>query len=108
MMCLFLHPDSNKTIIHSYPGDSVRGDSVDKKIVCLWNNNKDFRILTSMYSSRMHTVRLLTISQHALGKGEVSAQGGIPLGPEADTSLWTEWLTDRCKNITLPQLHCGR
>ena len=25
-------------------------------------------------------------------------------GPEADTSLWTEWLTDRCKNITFPQL----
>ena len=21
---------------------------------------------------------------------------------------WTEWLTDRCKNITLPQLRCGR
>ena len=21
---------------------------------------------------------------------------------------WTEWLTDRCKNITLPQIRCGR
>ena len=22
--------------------------------------------------------------------------------------LWTEWLTDMCKNITLPQVRCGR
>ena len=22
--------------------------------------------------------------------------------------LWTEWLIDRCKNITLPQLRCGQ
>ena len=34
---------------------------------------------------------------------EVSAQGCLP-----DTPPWTEWLTDRCKNITLPQLYCGR
>ena len=24
------------------------------------------------------------------------------------TPPWTEWLTDRCKNITFPQLRCGR
>ena len=27
--------------------------------------------------------------------------GGIPACTEADTPLWTEWMTDRCKNITL-------
>ena len=41
----------------------------------------------------------------------VSSQGGvcpggvcIPACTEADTPLWTEWLTDRCKNITFPHL----
>ena len=32
----------------------------------------------------------------------------IPACTEADTPLWTEWLTDACENITLPQLFCGR
>ena len=41
---------------------------------------------------------------------------GCMLGGVADTPprdqrqtppLWIEWLTDRCKNITLPQLRCG-
>ena len=27
--------------------------------------------------------------------------GGIPACTEADPLLWTEWMTDRCKNITL-------
>ena len=76
----------------------------------------------------MRTARLLTVSQHALGRGgvsqhalgrEVSAAGGcLPRGylPEGGVSAWRgvcpgrwphpppwmEWLTDRCKNITLP------
>ena len=38
--------------------------------------------------------------------GEVSGREGCPgvstpLDPVADTTLWTEWLTDRGKNITL-------
>ena len=42
--------------------------------------------------------------------GEVSAQGWclpggcFPACTEADNPLWTEWLTDRCKNITFPLL----
>ena len=55
----------------------------------------------------------------ALGGGEsaqdgVSACGGVcpgrwrvyitPLDPEADTPLWTEFLTHICENITFPQL----
>ena len=27
--------------------------------------------------------------------------GGIPACTEADPPVWTEWMTDRCKNITL-------
>ena len=30
-------------------------------------------------------------------------RGCIPACNGVDTPLWTEWLTDRCKNITLPQ-----
>ena len=60
-------------------------------------------------------------SMHLAGRGGVWAGGvclrsgvcsgvsgqGVPMGV-ADTPLWTEWLIDRCKNITLPQLRCGR
>ena len=35
-------------------------------------------------------------------------RGCIPACTEADTPLWTEWLTDRCKNITFPNFICGR
>ena len=35
------------------------------------------------------------VSQHAMGQA--------PLTP-----LWTEWLTDRCKNITFTNFVCGR
>ena len=40
----------------------------------------------------------------------VSAGGGVCSVVSARHPLppWTEWLTDRCKNITLPQLRCGR
>ena len=53
--------------------------------------------------------------------GGVSAQrgvcpeGGVGLGglsggclPDTLLPLWTEWLTDRCKNTALPQLRCGQ
>ena len=39
-----------------------------------------------MHSSRMHTARLLTISQHALRKGGVCPRGVWQTPP-----LWTEW-----------------
>ena len=77
-----------------------------------------------MHSSRMRTARLLTVSQHALPGGVylvggVPSQGSVPAweGVHAHRGCtclgggtwpgtpppWTEWLTDRCKNITLPQ-----
>ena len=41
------------------------------------------------------------------GQVGINAQGGVWMGGvypqhalEADTLLWTEWLTDMCKNIT--------
>ena len=49
----------------------------------------------------------------AQGKG-MSARGGvwpggcIPTCIEADTPTWTEWLTDRCKNITFRNFVCRR
>ena len=47
------------------------------------------------------------------GGGCVCSQGVCPGGcipacTEADTPLWTEWLTDRCKNITFANFVCGR
>ena len=36
--------------------------------------------------------------------GGVSVGSCIPACTEADTPLWTEWPTDRCKNTTFPQL----
>ena len=72
----------------------------------------------------MHTARLLTVSpsMHCAGgclvpggawSGGVSARTGprghgIPAFTEADTPLWTEWRTDRCKNITFANFVCGR
>ena len=64
-----------------------------------------FNTQTRMHSSRMRTARF---------SGRLYREGGwgcLPLGPGGvyHTSLspppppWTEWLTDRCKNITLPQ-----
>ena len=34
-----------------------------------------------------------------------SARSAYGRGGIGQTPLWTEWLTDRCKNITFPQLH---
>ena len=68
-----------------------------------------------MHSSRMHTTRLLTVSQHAL-PGGVPAQGDVPTlgvhlsgggvpaeGVPAQVLPPVNRMTDRCKNITLPQ-----
>ena len=56
---------------------------------------------TSLYSSRMRTARLLTVPQHALRTGGV-CPGGMADPPPVNR------MTDRCKNITLPQLRCWR
>ena len=86
-----------------------------------WKKSSYNTYETRMHSSRMRTVRSSSrllggvcqggVSQHALGQ---TPPGGVPGGclprgciaacTRTDTSLWTEWLTDRCKNITFPQL----
>ena len=78
---------------------------------------------TRMHSSRMRTARLLTVSQHALPgvylargstcPGGCISAGGVPAWaavctcPEGCTCPGTpppvNRMTDRCKNITLPQ-----
>ena len=40
--------------------------------------------------------------------GDLLPGGCMSACTEADTPLWTEWLTDRCKNITFPNFVCGR
>ena len=58
----------------------------------------------------MHTAHLLTVSCSAWGAGGVSQHsfGQTPLRqtPPGQTppTLWTEFLTHACENITLPQL----
>ena len=60
----------------------------------------------------MRAARLLTVSQHALrGGGGVPTQGGLPGEVSAQGCVVdppVDRMTDRCKNITLPQLCCGR
>ena len=88
-----------------------------KKLNCLqWKeNNLVLHLInqqTRKHSSRMRTVRLLT-GGAVLGVGMPSilsrwvlAWGGIGAVHNRkwhhDTPPWTEWLTDRCKNITFP------
>ena len=45
-----------------------------------------------------------------LPRGEVSVQGMSAQGPQMwlPDTLSVNRMTDRCKNITLPQLRCGR
>ena len=74
---------------------------------------------TRLHSSRMHTARSLTVSPSMLCSGGVpgpggdawsrgvSGQGGgIQACTEADPPV--NRITHTCKNITLPQLRCGR
>ena len=76
------------------------------------------QISTKMHSSRMRTARLLTVSQHALGRGVYPSMhwaGGVCTGEYLPSrGVWQEGgcgshppppgnrMTDRCKNITLP------
>ena len=80
---------------------------------------KSKKTTASMHSSRMHTVRLLTVSRSIWGGGSLPrgvsvqergcllSQGGgvypsMPWGRHP--SLPVDRMTDRCKNITLPKL----
>ena len=83
-------------------------------------NSKLKCFFTIMYSSRMRTVRCSDLlggggclprgvfaqggvfSRECLPRG-VSAHGGACLGGVYTSPLGTEWLTDRCKNITFPR-----
>ena len=60
-----------------------------------------------MYSSRMRTARLWTVSQHALDRA-VSAQGVSATHiPGQTPPRWTEFLTHACENITLRNFVVG-
>ena len=66
----------------------------------------------------MRTARLLTVSQHALHAGGVCLEEGGVCAGGGDVSARGVWggvdtppvnrMTERCKNITLSQLRCGR
>ena len=67
-----------------------------------------------MHSTRMGTARLLTVSRSIREGGQESVGGGcsgcvcrgggcIPVCNGADTPPRVNRITDRCKNITLPQ-----
>ena len=63
-----------------------------------------------MHSSRMRTARVLTVSRSIQGglpnpaPPKAEPPGCRPPPPDTDpASLWTEGMTDACKNITLPQ-----
>ena len=78
------------------------------------------------YGTRMHSNRMRTVhcssrlrggggylrGVSAGGRVSVSGGGGVSARgwclPHTPSPLWMEWLIDRCKNITLPQLHCGQ
>ena len=59
--------------------------------------------LTSMHSSRMRTARLLTISRSIRKEEGRLPWGCIQACNGADTPPPVNRITDRCKNITLPQ-----
>ena len=108
-----------KDEIESVYYDTKRSPEVVKK-----NDNyqKKTQKKPRKHSSRMHTVLLqwplgggcipactgqgVRVSQHALRRGCIPActeRGCLSRGMGLpDTLLWTKWLTDRCKNITLP------
>ena len=73
------------------------------------NDRNDMKVYTEtrMHSSRMRTVHLLTISCSVGGGGVVHLHGCRPsrmriLPLDSDPPLVNR-MTDRCKNITLPQ-----
>ena len=80
-----------------------------------YSKQKLFSWLTRMYCIRMCTARMLTVSQHALlggvpaqwgctCQGSVPAQGGVPTqGIPTQVLPPLNGMTDRCKDITLPQ-----
>ena len=76
--------------------------------VSLFNMEKN--VQTRTHSSRMRTVfsssRLLGVSAGRCLPGGCLPREVcfIPVCTGAGTLLWTEWLTDRCENITFPQL----
>ena len=71
------------------------------------------KLSTRMHSNRMRTARLLTVTQHALPgvlaagvpAGGCTCQGGVParMGTFPGNPPPVNRMTDRCKNITLPQ-----
>ena len=79
----------------------------------LWE--RYFLLGTRLHSSRMRTARALTVSHSMLagGEGWVSARGGVCyrgglLQGGSEVTPPVNRITDACKNITLPQLRCGR
>ena len=67
----------------------------------------NFSFLTRMHTSGMRTDGLLTVSEHALWPGGCTCPGEGCTCPGTPPP-WTEWLTDRCKNITFANFVCGR
>ena len=58
-----------------------------------------------MHSSRLPTARSLTVSQQVLPEGVYLPGGGLPAGGVYLPRYYppVNRMTDRCKNITLPQ-----
>ena len=128
----FVKPEFNLCVVDSV---SDKKSSVTTRVAVMNHQLLEFVIynsqftttfqisnITSMHSSRMRTTRLFPIpSMHRswggvfLGVGVfswgwgVSSSGGgcIPACTEADTPP-VKRITDACRNITLPQLRCGR
>ena len=71
---------------------------LDGLVETLEKKNNRLVIIRRMHSSRMRTVRC----SGCLGGGGVCPRRGVCQTPLVDR------MTDRCKNITLPQLRCER
>ena len=81
-----------------------------KSLFCCDNFVIDRRLTNKKHSSRMRTVRS---SSRLPGGGGCPPEGCLPRGcvsqhARRQTPLWTEWLTDRCKNITFPSFADGK
>ena len=74
-----------------------------------WTNVTAWKFLKRMHSDRIHTARSL-LYRRSLSRVGLCPAGLCPEGtsvrqnprPTPLSSLWTEWLTYTCKNITLP------